>query len=369
MFIRSLGGSVPEVANTAGEAGDRLLGARSATGDLPVQEGQIPRPRLNYIDAAKGVAVILVVLWHAVSDRMLIFEALTFLRMPLFFFAAGLFSQRGLDARWREFIPVRVGQIFWLYCLWVPIVYYATTGLRETVQLDLSLPEILRPLEMFTEPPRTLWFLYGLGLMYLGAKIVRPLPWRLVIATSLAGYVAVVDGASVPENDLLEMLCKVVVLAPFFLIASYHSKVVRLVVENRAAWGIVGLVAYMIFAVCIVVFKEQGNPFATFTASAIGIISLLMVLCRHSTSSVVRVLNKVGSRSLFIFVLHRIPLFYYTELLEFFGLQDNEPALFIGAFLIVALCWAAGEYVLSRHARWTMEAPWLTKRRVATATA
>ncbi|WP_126665581.1 acyltransferase family protein [Croceibacterium ferulae] len=338
-------------------------GQMTATGGDP-GPAEKPCSRLSYVDAAKGIAVILVVLWHAVGDRLLIFEALVYLRMPLFFFAAGLFAQRGLDARWKDFLPVRVGQIFWLYLLWVPIVYYMTTGATEMVRSDLSLEEGLEPATMLIDPPNTLWFLYALGLMYLGAKLVRPFNWQIVLGASFAAYAVVISGWFTFRHDLLEMLCRLAALAPFFLIASYHSQIIRTFIQDWAHWALRGLAAYFFIAVAIVAFDGGFNPLATFSASIIGVASLLMLLYRHSTSITVRTLNKLGRQSLFVFVLHRIPLYYYNLFLAEVGMQNDVLALTVGGLAIVVGCWALGEHVLSRYARWTMEAPWLTKHRV-----
>ena len=322
-----------------------------------------PKVKLSYINAAKGVAVILVVLWHATDSKLIALEALSYLRMPLFFFTAGLFAQRGLDARWGDFLRTRVGQILWLFVLWTPIVYFLTEGVGNIVKDQLSASEATRPLLMFAEPPQTLWFLYALALMYLLGKAVRPFDWRLVIAASLMGYALVISSVWSSEVPLLHLLCRVVLLSPFFLIASYHSKIIKAFVEHRASWGLPGLLAYTALATSIMAFGLGGHPLVTFTASIVGITSLLMLLYRYRRSAIVRGLANLGSRSLFVFVLHRIPLFYYIEVLEAVGLKESLPLRFLGAFAIVAGCWVAGEYILSRYARWTMEAPWIPSKR------
>ena len=92
-----------------------------------------PAPRVGWPDVAKGICILLVVLWHvvtkvvvgipgagAVTDAWVMLNAqLLPLRIPLFFLVSGMFAARavlaGDGASWRR----RAGRLALLYLVWV----------------------------------------------------------------------------------------------------------------------------------------------------------------------------------------------------------------------------------------------------------
>lgn len=80
-----------------------------------------------WVDTAKGIAIILVVLFHAIifSDRVGLAwlwpvpaGILDTFRMPLFFFAAGLFASKALGMSFADLTRTRLLRLVWLYVLW-----------------------------------------------------------------------------------------------------------------------------------------------------------------------------------------------------------------------------------------------------------
>ncbi|WP_052317261.1 acyltransferase family protein [Corynebacterium terpenotabidum] len=98
----------------------------SSTGTPAVNYG-----RVGWVDAAKGLCILLVVAGHAIislnghgyatgvwEDINLIIGPV---RMPLFFLLSGLFAAKALTESWRRFADRRIWVMLWLLVLWVPI--------------------------------------------------------------------------------------------------------------------------------------------------------------------------------------------------------------------------------------------------------
>ncbi|OLT01017.1 hypothetical protein BJF90_06940 [Pseudonocardia sp. CNS-004] len=94
--------------------------------------------RLEWVDAAKGMSILLVVAHHAVwflqhsgqapAAVVMANEALASLRMPLFFLASGLLAAGPLAAPWRVVLHKRVAFFLYLYAIWTIIrfTFFAT---------------------------------------------------------------------------------------------------------------------------------------------------------------------------------------------------------------------------------------------------
>ena len=251
-------------------------------------------------------------------------------------------------------------QIFWLFVIWTPLVYYSTAFIKIVADGELTPFSIVQPLFMFLVPPLTMWFLYALGVVYFLARVTRDFDKKLMLGILIVAYV-ITRAEVIPEPEHFErlfgMVRQIALLAPFFFIASYLSVPLRQLIETKAGWGLIGLGVYFVLALFITKDDFFAEPMVTFAASGLGIVSLMMILQRYSESPIVDGIAAFGQRSLFVFVLHRIPLFYFKMALENTAYDASTTVRVMGAIVIVAGCWALGEFVLSRYAKWTMTAP------------
>lgn len=147
--------------------------------------------RIDWVDYAKGFCIIFVVMMHsvlgvekAVGDtgwmHVLVQFAKPF-RMPDFFMISGLFLGLVITRPWRRFLDRRVVHFFYFYVLWVTIqfAFKAPAWLAEGVPPSGVVAEWLLA---FVEPFGTLWFIYLLPVFAVVTRLVRPLPWPLVLA-------------------------------------------------------------------------------------------------------------------------------------------------------------------------------------------
>ena len=149
--------------------------------------------RVAWVDCAKGICVILVVMMHSalgVGEAMdgvgALHAVVAFakpFRMPDFFLIAGLFVSRTIDRDWRTFIDRKVMHFVYFYLLWLTIQWVFKSGV-------LSGQDPVGGLEQWAfgliEPFGTLWFIYVLPIFFVATKLLRDVrPATLLLAAAL----------------------------------------------------------------------------------------------------------------------------------------------------------------------------------------
>lgn len=319
-----------------------------------MHEADTKQARLTHIDAAKGLSIFLVVYWHAVDNRLVLNEALWMLRMPLFFFVSGLFASKVLDHDWRSFLIHKVGNIFYLYILWTFLVFGSTIFVAQLFGPDPI--DWFRPFLLFIDPPRTLWFMYALGAAFLIAKLIRPLPWIPVFIGLFALYcwsIASGEWRTIPFYE------KLIRLFPFFYLALNIRSTFLQMVEKAYKYG---WLAFPVFiAAALVVFQSQLSSWGpvTFLVGLLGVTGTVMLFRWTRGGLVERMAAAIGKRSLLVYVMHRIPLFYLEHAMDFAGIPKSALTMSILAVIVTWVCLLVGEKVILPLFSWMFDAPWL----------
>ena len=133
----------------------------SATLDRPAPA------RVDWVDYAKGICIIMVVMMHSTLGVEKVAGELSWLngfidwarpfRMPDFFLISGLFLAARIDRPWRNFLDGKVLHFAYFYLLWM------------TIQLLVKGPSVQGWLMGLVEPFGTLWFIYMLALFCMTA--------------------------------------------------------------------------------------------------------------------------------------------------------------------------------------------------------
>src|SRR5882757_7681425 len=165
--------------------------------------------RINWVDYAKGICIVMVVMMHSVLGvelaagqtgfmHVLVAFAKPF-RMPDFFLISGLFLPLVIDRDWRTYLDRKVVHFAYFYVLWVTIqfgfkapAFAADAGWGHAGYLYL---------ESFIEPFGTLWFIYLLPVFFVVIKLTRGLPPPLIWgAAALLEAAHVVTGWTVIDE-------------------------------------------------------------------------------------------------------------------------------------------------------------------------
>jgi len=146
--------------------------------------GRLAPVRIDWVDYAKGICIVMVVMMHSVLGvelaagqtgfmHLLVAFAKPF-RMPDFFLISGLFLSVVIDRDWRTYLDRKVVHFAYFYVLWVTIQFgfKAPAFAAETSWAHAG----FMYLESFIEPFGTLWFIYLLPVFFVVAKATRKMP-------------------------------------------------------------------------------------------------------------------------------------------------------------------------------------------------
>jgi uncharacterized membrane protein YcfT len=154
--------------------------------------------RVDWVDYAKGICIIMVVMMHSVLGvelaagqtgfmHLVVMFAKPF-RMPDFFLISGLFVSVVIDRDWRVYLDRKVVHFAYFYVLWVTIQFgfKAPSFAAESSWAHVG----LLYLESFIEPFGTLWFIYLLPIFFVVIKATRRMPplviWALAALLEMA---------------------------------------------------------------------------------------------------------------------------------------------------------------------------------------
>ncbi len=144
--------------------------------------------RVDWVDYAKGICIVMVVMMHSVLGVELASGQTGFMhplvafakpfRMPDFFLISGLFLPVVIDRDWRTYLDRKVVHFAYFYVLWVTIQFgfKAPAFAAETSWAHAG----YLYLESFIEPFGTLWFIYLLPVFFVVTKATRRWPPLLI---------------------------------------------------------------------------------------------------------------------------------------------------------------------------------------------
>jgi len=144
--------------------------------------------RIEWVDYAKGICIVMVVMMHSVLGvelalgqtgfmHLLVVFAKPF-RMPDFFLISGLFLRVVIGRDWRTYLDRKVVHFAYFYVLWVTI-QFGFKAPAFAAEAGWSHVGLLY-LESFIEPFGTLWFIYLLPVFFVVTKATRQIPPLLI---------------------------------------------------------------------------------------------------------------------------------------------------------------------------------------------
>ncbi len=173
-----------------------------------------PTERIGWVDTGRGIAILLVALFHSANWLLgagfnipywrEINEALSSMRMPLFFALSGLFAPKWLIRPWRDLWTVKVRLYLWVFLLW-EVVGSVVFLLGQTMKGEgFGVRDAVLGLLVSPVLPRfELWFIWALSIFFVVAKLSRRVDprWQLAVAgavslVALSGFTTVNVGWS-----------------------------------------------------------------------------------------------------------------------------------------------------------------------------
>lgn len=341
--------------------------------------------RVTWVDTAKGICIILVVLLHSTHGVETALNTTTWLhsfvefakpfRMPDFFLLSGLFMARALGRTRDGYIDAKVTHFVYFYVLWTLL----QVGLKESALLLDAGPRAFAvhlAYRLFVAPIGVMWFLYILVAFFLIGWAFRRHPaWLLALAIPLHLFDDEISLALAPVlgagDGLLWEFCSRLV---FFVIGWMGAPLLFQLVgkARRQTILIVGLLLlWVLVNGTLVALGLHQTNWIGLLLGLLGACAVVLFSNLITEGSVGQLLRYAGSHSLIVFSTFFLGMAATrTVLLKLLPQADASLialAVFAGAlatpFLLAWLIqWTGRGKFLIERPRWARRRPVVTAR-------
>jgi len=302
--------------------------------------------RIEWVDIVKSFAIILVAIYHtAIIGIPLglidpvwegICVKLAAFRMPVFFFAAGLFAESVVKRPWKKIWSTRLALLAWAFLLWTCLryFYFLTVPMETRPHETSTMLLLLAPIW----PSTGLWFLHALALFFILTKLLLRVP--LAIKLCVACALSVVFFKLTTGNLSYDGMARYYV----FFLGGVYFRDVTLDLNAVPRWR-AAAACTVLFAVVVQVLSSTGLLSMAGSRTVLGAFAIL------TGCLVARVLDETPLRRLFIFVgkntlpIYVLHIIVISALLTLLGAArpDGVPRVaalslpLLGALVVVPL--------------------------------
>jgi uncharacterized membrane protein YcfT len=340
--------------------------------------------RYDWVDAAKGISIFLVVMVHVTiwleyagmeaGDLLSTFnEVGGHVRMPTFFAMSGIFAAKWLRATWRQLLANKLALLVWTFLLWqIAMFGYKSLGGAVLPGQDDAgvVSQAARVVLSPVRPNAELWFLWALVVFFVVGRLISSWDSRVVVGLAVAvsfGWSSV--AAPLLGDEVARLLgpglSKFPMYFVFFIVAARYSIQIR---QFVSAQPLVVPAVYtglwtMVFVVVGIPSTSDDAPGVVFVSQCAGAVlgvSVGVLLQRA------RPLTYLGKNTLPVYVSHTSTIVVLACTFHWFGLTPAPwSAWLVGLVAVAAGLWlgrAAGD-------TWLLRAPaWVSKRVLASHT-
>jgi fucose 4-O-acetylase-like acetyltransferase len=309
--------------------------------------------RADWVDAAKGMGIVLVVAGHVMdglmaahlADRLggwpAAYFAIYSFHMPLFFLLAGLFVTPRLAADAGGFVRSAWIRIAWPYLLWSLVQLAVIDALGAVVNTPSSL-DGRRAVSLLWEPTSQFWFLQALLVLHLFGAALLPRVGVLPFLMLMLGARVLVEWIELPHWIGLP--------ARFGIFYAAGVAVGPRLLERFAARrpdGAVPMAAAAIWLACALPVYLAGLSHWSVTALPAALAGTVAVLALAARPHAGGVWSALGRASMAIFVLH-VLFAAGARIVLHQGLGIDQPA---ALFVLACAAGIAGPCLVRDAAR------------------
>jgi uncharacterized membrane protein YcfT len=330
--------------------------------------------RLSWVDSAKGISIILVVMMYSVfnvgqdAEGVGLFHYVigfaTPFRMPEFFLISGLFLDQVISRTWRAYADRRVVHYLYFYAVWAVIHIVLKVGIMSVAPM-----EALQDLALsIVEPYGVLWFIYLLAAFSLVTKLFYELkaPRLAVWLFGAAFQMAHIQTGSY----LVDQFCAYFVyFYSGYIFAPWIFRIVDVAMANRQL-ALIGLGIYaavniaLVFSPGFAVLPNEiqlgfaGLPGVRLTLALAGSLALCVTAALLTGPRETNWLRWLGEHSIVVYLVFVLPMSFARIALAKIGLiHDVTLSSFL--VMIVAIMVSIGLYLT---VQWTGRGKFLFER-------
>jgi uncharacterized membrane protein YcfT len=280
--------------------------------------------RLHWVDVAKAVAIVLVVLYHvSITGVDFLFpgtesfalaawrEACRMLlpiRMPLFFLVAGMLASGAILRPWKASWRSRFADILWPYLLW-SLIFAGVAGFAY--QPDNPFAYTQFSLATIPQGGTAYWFLPVLVVFFVLAKVLRPVASLATLgALVLLSVQSAIDGylpGFVPD----ELAINIVRLANFalwYFLGCFAGTTIKRIAGASSVRLILGAAAIYAALTYLIYIRDTELPLSI-TITITGLICAITLSVWATRYRVVRnAARYMAARTLPIYLMHPVLL-------------------------------------------------------------
>lgn len=310
--------------------------------------------RLSWVDTAKGLSIILVVMMHSAYGvgaetgeagilHWIIGWATPF-RMPEFFLISGLFLSQVIARDWLKFSDRRIVHYFYFYALWAVIQIVFKVGLGTGDPLSM-LQQIALAV---VDPYGVLWFIYMLAVFSLMTKVLWDLRvnnWVVLGVAAVLQILPVVNTGSYVVDQFAEYFVYFFAgyaLAPWiFKIVGWAADRVLLAVGLLAAYAMInGLLVFTGGFEMKPVHAQMGLaalPVLHLALALVGSLALCVTAALLSKLAAMDWLRWLGAHSIVVYLSFSIPMALTRVVLLKVGIIEDTSVLSVIVLLSALL--------------------------------
>ena len=297
--------------------------------------------RVDWVDYAKGICILLIVMLHstlgveaAVGAEGWLHPVVEFakpFRMPDFFLIAGLFLSRAIDRDWRHYLDKKVVHFAYFYFLWLIInfAFKAVVFANETSWSEVGELFLLS----FIEPFGTLWFIYLLPVFFVATKLTRRVPWWAVLAVAAALHIAPIHtGWTVVDEFASRFIF-------FYSGYVFAPRIVQFAawVSDNARVSALAILGWAVLNGVLVFTGIAALPVVTLVLGYVGALAIVSIGALLSQFRLADFIRYCGANSIVVYLAFFIPMAATRELLIRVGIIDDIGLMSLITWIVASI--------------------------------
>lgn len=261
--------------------------------------------RVDWVDFAKGICIILVVFMHANGGVEKLLGTETWFhgfiawakpfRMPDFFLISGLFLASRIDQPWRSYFDSKVLHFAYFYFLWMAIQHVfkdVARGETDTFGLFHYASGLIQPFD-------TLWFIYLLAVFFVVVKLTRH-----IAPVVMFGFGALLEMLPIETGSLLidEFAGRFIYFYTGFWMARHVFRYAETLRRRSPAIVILCLAVWAAFEAVMVNSGLAPMPLISLSLGFVGTAALIAASVLIARTRRFSVLRYCGANSIVVYL-------------------------------------------------------------------